>query len=419
MTVDFSPLRTARVALTFSMTMLACAMAQADDTAAAPLWTVGGYGTLGFVHSNDSQSDFTANVLNPGNAGTSHEWSATVDSRLGMQLGLKLNSRWSAVLQVVSERTLQSGYAPMVEWANINYQATPDLNLRVGRIALPLFLAGDYRKAGYALPWVRPPVELYGAIPTSNSDGVDASYRWSAAGVHNVTQFFFGRTDIELAPQANAKARAMTGLSNTTTSGALTVRASAMTTELTVNLARELFAGLRQFGPQGVALAARYDVDAKRADVVTLGANYDPGAWFLMGEVGRMNARSFLGDRTAAYLSAGYRYGDLTPYAGYAMSRSRTPARIDGLDLRGLPPQLAAAGARLNEGLNQMLATVPHQRSINAGLRWDVRANYALKLQYDRLTPQRGSNGTFINVQPGFQSDHPIGVISASVDFVF
>ncbi|MQA21619.1 porin [Rugamonas rivuli] len=419
MTVDFSPLRTARVALTFSLTMLACAMAQADDTAAAPLWTFGGYGTLGFVHSNDSQSDFTANVLNPGNAGASHEWSATVDSRLGMQLGLNLNSRWSAVLQVVSERTLQSGYAPMVEWANIKYQATPDLNLRVGRIALPLFLAGDYRKAGYALPWVRPPVELYGAIPISNSDGIDASYRWSAAGVHNVTQVFFGRTDIAVTPQAHATARAMTGLSNTTTSGALTVRASAMTTELTVNLARELFAGLNQFGPQGMALAARYDVNAKRADVVTLGASYDPGAWFLMGEVGRMNARSYLGDKTAAYLSAGYRYGDLTPYAGYAMSRSRTPARIDGLDLRGLPPPIAAAGAQLNAGLNQMLATIPHQRSINAGLRWDVRANYALKLQYDRLTPLRGSNGTFINVQPGFQSGHPISVISASVDFVF
>ncbi|MQA39172.1 porin [Rugamonas aquatica] len=419
MTVDFSPLRAARAALTFSLTMLACAMAQADDTAAAPLWTFGGYGTLGFVHSNDSQSDFTANVLNPGNAGASHEWSATVDSRLGMQLGLNLNSRWSAVLQVVSERTLQSGYAPTVEWANIKYQATPDLNLRVGRIALPLFLAGDYRKAGYALPWVRPPVELYGAIPISNSDGVDASYRWSAMGVHNVTQFFFGRTDIAVTPQAHATARAMTGLSNTTTSGALTVRASAMTTELTVNLARELFAGLSQFGPQGAALAARYDVNAKRADVVTLGASYDPGAWFLMGEVGRMNARSYLGDKTAAYFSAGYRYGDLTPYAGYAMSRSRTPARIDGLDLRGLPPQLAAAGAQLNGGLNQMLATIPHQRSINAGLRWDVRANYALKLQYDRLTPLRGSNGTFINVQPGFQSGHPISVVSASVDFVF
>lgn len=416
MTVEFSPLRT----LTFSLTLLACAAAQAGDgEGAAPRWTFGGYGTLGLVHSNDSQSDFTANVLNPGNAGASHEWSATVDSRVGVQLGLNLDSRWSAVLQVLSERTLQSGYAPQVEWANVKYQATPDLSLRVGRIALPLFLAGDYRKAGYALPWVRPPVEVYGAIPISNSDGVDASYRWSAAGFNNVTQVFFGHTDILVAPHTHAVARAMTGLSNTTTCGALTVRASAMRSELTVGLARELFDGLRQFGPQGAALAERYDVDAKRSDVVSLGASYDPGAWFLMGEVGRMNARSYLGDKTAAYISGGYRYGDLTPFVAYAVSRTNTPTRIAGLDLGGQPPQLAGAGLLLNAGLNQVLATIPQQRSITAGVRWDLRANYALKLQYDRYTPRDGSNGTFINVQPGFQSGHSIGVVSASVDFVF
>ncbi|WP_332855690.1 porin [Duganella sp. S19_KUP01_CR8] len=419
MTFDFSPLRATRASLGFTLTMLACAVAQADDGAAAPRWTFGGYGTLGFVHSNDSQSDFTANVLNPGNAGASHEWSATVDSRVGMQLGVNLDSRWSAVLQVVSERTLQSGYAPMVEWANVKYQATPDLSLRVGRIALPLFLAGDYRKAGYALPWVRPPVEVYGAIPISNSDGVDASYRWSVAGINNVTQVFFGHTDVTVTPQAHATARAMTGLSNTTTSGALTVRASAMSTELTLKLARELFAGLNQFGPQGAALTARYDVDAKRADVISLGASYDPGAWFLMGEVGRMNARSYLGDKTAAYISGGYRFGDLTPYLSYAVSRANMPTHVAGLDLDGLPPQLAGAAAQLNLGLNQMLDTIPQQRSITAGVRWDLRANYAFKLQYDRLTPQQGSNGTFINVQPGFQSGRPISVFSASVDFVF
>jgi hypothetical protein len=96
-------------------------------------------------------------------------------------MALNLDSKWSAVLQLVSERTLRDGYAPVVEWANLQYQVTPDLSVRVGRIALPLFLTGDYRKAGYALPWVRPPVELYGAIPLSNSDGVDASYRWQWA----------------------------------------------------------------------------------------------------------------------------------------------------------------------------------------------------------------------------------------------
>jgi hypothetical protein len=421
MTADFSPTRAAMAAIL----MLGCCIARAGDAApgaaadGAPLWTFGGYGTLGVVRSNDNQADFTANVLNPGTAGRSHEWSANVDSRIGMQLGLNLNSAWSAVLQLVSERTLENGYTPAVEWANVKYQATPDLSVRLGRIALPLFLAGDYRKAGYALPWVRPPVEVYGSIPISNSDGVDASYRWSTGDVNHVTQVFLGGTTIDITAQAKAKARTLIGLSDTTTCGNLTVRASAMTTELSVDIARALFDGMARFGPQGVALTERYDVRAKRADVVTIGFNYDPGAWFLMGEIGRMNARSYLGDKTVAYLSAGYRYGDITPYVGYAVSHANTETSSAGLSLGQLPPPLAAAGAQLNAGLNELLATIPRQRSVTAGVRWDWRANYALKLQYDRLTPQQGSNGTFINVLPGFRSGRPVGVFSAALDFVF
>jgi hypothetical protein len=417
MTVEFSPLR----ATVATLMMLSCRMAPAGEVVDddRPRWTFGGFGTLGVAHSGEHAADFTANVLNPGDAGYSRDWSAAVDSRLGMQLGVNLDGAWSAVLQLVSERTLRGGYAPRVEWANIQYQATPDLSVRAGRIALPLFLSGDYRKAGYALPWVRPPVELYGAIPLSNSDGVDASYRWRAGGANNLTQAFFGRTDLSLSPGARAQARALSGLSNTTTAGALTLRASFLTTQLSVDIARELFDALRAFGPQGAALAARYDVNAVRADVEAIGFNYDPGAWFAMGEIGRMNARSYLGDKTAAYLSAGYRIGDVTPYLAYSVSRANTPASTAGLDLAALPPPLAAAGAGLNAGLNQLLAAIPRQRSVTAGARWDLCPDYALKLQYDRITPRQGSTGTFINVQPGFRPGRPIAVLSAALDFVF
>lgn len=418
MTVDHPPLRASLAALL----LLGCRIAHAGEAAsddAPPRWSFGGYGTLGVAHSNEDAADFTANVVNPGDAGHSRSLSPAVDSRIGMQLGVQLNSSWSAVLQLVSEPRLSGGYAPQVEWANIKYQATPDLSVRLGRIALPVFIAGDYRKAGYALPWVRPPVELYGAIPISSSDGVDASYRWRVGDANNLTQVFFGRTDLSISSTARAEARSLTGLSNTTTIGALTVRASFLTTELSVGLARELFDGLRMFGPRGEALAERYDVNAKRADVTAVGFNYDPGEWFVMGEIGRMNTRSFLGDKTAAYLSAGYRIHDFTPYIGYAAARANMPTRIAGLDTAALPPQLAVPAAQLNAGLNQLLATIAQQRGFTAGVRWDLHPDYALKLQVDRITPRQGSNGTFINVQPEFRSGRAITVLSAALDFLF
>lgn len=426
MTVNFAPKHPASVTATAAMLMLSCCAALAGEPVTvanvdedAPRWTFGGFGTLGVARSNGDQADFTANYLSPGAVGYSRQWSATVDSRAGVQAGMHFNRGWSAVVQLVVERTLRNGYAPAVEWAYVQYRATPDLSLRAGRITLPLFLAGDYRKAGYALPWVRPPVELYGAIPLSSSDGADLSYRWQTGAANHVTQFFYGRTDIPATPDVRAQAHGLTGVSHTATAGALTLRASVLRADLSVDLARPLFDGLRQFDGQGEALADQYALDPKHAYVATLGFNYDPGRWFAMGEIARMNAHSYLGDKTAAYLSAGYRYRDLTPYVIYAVSRPNVPNSVAGLDLAGQPAQRMAAGAQLNGGLNQLLAAIARQNTVSAGARWDFHAGYALKLQYDRILPQYGSSGTFINVQPGFRAGQPVSLFSAAVDFVF
>jgi hypothetical protein len=420
MTVDFSPKRASMA----TVLMLSCCAALAGEPAdlvedGVPRWNLGGFGTLGMARSNNNQADFTANVLSPGAVGASHQWSAAVDSRVGVRAGVRLSSDWSAVLQLVSERTLRNGYAPTVEWAYLQYRATPELNLRVGRIMLPLFLAGDYRKAGYALPWVRPPAELYGAVPLSSSDGAEASYRWQAGDVHNLTQLFYGRSDIPATPGARAKADGLGGVSNTSSAGALTLRASILHANLSVNIGRELFDGLRQFGAQGEALSQRYELSAKPVYIAALGFAYDPGQWFAMGEIGRFNARSYLGDKTAAYLSAGYRYRDLTPYLVYSASRPNSSTHVAGLDLAALPPRQAAIGAQLNGGLNQLLAAIPRQYTVSAGMRWELHPSYALTLQYDRVTPQQGSTGTFVNLQPGFRSGQPVAVLSAALDFVF
>lgn len=406
------------ISVACSIPALANAQSSADDGAARP-WTFAGYGSLGVVHSSETAADFSANVINPGSAGHSKATSFDVDSRLAGQINYTVNADWSAVLQVVSERNLDHDFSPAVEWANVKYRITPELSVRLGRIALPIFLVGDYRKASYALPWVRPPIEVYSALPVSNSDGIDLSYRWSAGHANNITQLSFGRTTLSVSKTANARARQLTGLSNTTTVGALTVRASVMTTTLTVDIAKPLFDAFRQFGPGGAALADQYDVSNKRTSVGAIGFNYDPGNWFLMGEVGRMNARSFLGDKAVSYLSSGYRWGSLTPYVTYSNATSNQATRDQGLPLTGLPPQLAPVVNVLNTELNSLLAKIAVQSTVSAGLRWDYMRDRSFKLQYDRLSPRNGSSGTLINIQPDFRSGHPVHAVSAMLDFVF
>ena len=149
---------------------------------------VSGFGTLGVVHASEREADYTSSVMKANGAGGTRRWSSDVDTRLGMQLDATLARRWSAVLQVVSEQALDNSYRPRVEWANGKYQVTPELAVRAGRIALPVFLTADYRKVGYAYPWVRPPVEGYNVLPITSSDGVDATLRWSAGPVRNASQ---------------------------------------------------------------------------------------------------------------------------------------------------------------------------------------------------------------------------------------
>ena len=409
--------------LAFAASAFLCLMhgsARADDGVDFPAWTFGGYGTAGAAYSSERQADYSANVLNPGGAGHTHRVSPAVDSRIGAQLTVNIDKYWSATLQIISERNLQNSYRPAVEWANIKYQMTPDFSVRLGRISMPIFLAGDYRKAGYALAWVRPPVEVYGGLPVSSNDGVDASYSWHALGLRNVTQAYFGHAAVQVNDAgAHARARRKAGLSNTTTRGDLTIRASAMTTGLAVDLVQPLFDALRRFGPQGAALADTYGLEHKRVLIGNLGVSYDPGNWFLMSEASRFNARSFLGDKTAWYATAGYRSGTLAPYVSYARVRSNGPTRDQGLNLAFVPPQAVPAAAALNGQLNGLLSRVAVQHTVSAGVRWDFSPNRAFKLQYDRLLPQGGSSGTLVNVQPGFESGRPVHVLSAALDFVF
>jgi hypothetical protein len=395
--------------LAFGMLMAAAAHAQDDAPGAGPAWTLSGFGTIGAVHSSERNADYTANVMRADGAGATRSWSPNVDSRLGAQIDLSLSRRWSAVLQVVSEQGLDNSYRPRVEWANVKYQATPELALRFGRIALPMFLTADYRKVGYIYPWVRPPVEGYGALPISSSDGVDATLRWSLGPVRNASQVFFGRDEPDMPAPLHAYARNIVGLSNTADWGPLSVRTNIISAGVTTDIGGGLFDAFEAFGAEGRAIARRYEIDHKHASIASIGVNYDPGRWFLMAEASRSRTDSLLGATRSAYASAGLRLGSFTPYLSVARVRATSPTR---------DPGLPGAGP-LNEGLNLLLATIPQQTSQALGVRWDLVTDMALKLQYDRVTPHHGSRGTLINLTPAFRSGHTAHVASVALDFVY
>ncbi|MGF6275445.1 hypothetical protein ABIB38_003843 [Massilia sp. UYP11] len=392
--------------------------AEAPAEAALRAWKLSGFGTLGMVYADSRSADFTSSVLRADGAGYTRAWSPDVDSRLGAQFDLHLGA-WSGVLQVISEQRPDGSHAPQLEWANVKYQLTPDLAVRAGRIALPVFLGADSRKVGYTIAWVRTPVEVYGALPISSSDGLDATWRWGTGSVLHATQAFVGRTNQRLRNGLRIKADDIVGLSHSIERGAVSARLSAASGRLHTAIGEELIVGLRGIKPAGDALADRYEITNKRVSMVSIGMSVDPGAWFVTAECGRTRTDSLLGGGTSLYVGAGLRRGALTPYAGYAQVRADVPTRDPGLPLDGLPPALAAAAVRINAGLNGFLAAIPVQSTWSAGLRWDAATNIALKLQLDRVRPRQGSRGTLINNQPDLRPDRAVHVGSVAMDFVF
>ncbi|MBZ0089087.1 MAG: porin, partial [Thermoanaerobaculia bacterium] len=393
-------------------------LARAEDPPGVK-FSFAGYGTVGVVHSSEGRADFLGGQLVESGAGHTRSWSPEVDSRIGAQVTATLGPKLSAVVQVLAEQRFDGSYTPHLEWANVKYQFTPDASVRLGRIALPVFMVSDFRKVGYANVWVRPPVEVYGLIPIFAADGLDASYRVATGEFTSTFQANYGRNDAKLPDGSAIEARDSWGLTVSAERGAATLRLGFQQTHLRLESFNPLFDAFRQFGPEGISIANRYDADGSVLRFFGAGAQYDPGDWFVMAEVARTQARSAFGDQTAWYVSGGYRFGKLTPYLTYAEVEVDGGTSDPGLTLSAYPPELRPVAAGLNANLNLILGARPTQNSVSFGARWDFWKSLALKAQFDHSRLGAGSPGRLSNPQPGFTPGGSYDLFSLTVDFVF
>jgi hypothetical protein len=383
------------------------------------MFSFNAFGTLGMVHSSEDNADFTTTYFKPNGAGYSHDWSGDVDSDLGAQLTATFTPQLSAVLQIIVEQNYANSYRPEIEWANLKYRLTPDFSVRVGRIVLPVFLVSDFRKVGYANPWLRPPQEVYGVEPLTNNDGLDFTYRLRVGGLTSSLSSTYGRhyrIDFPLAESTQASD--LWGVFDKTEYGAALLNLSYVRAHIRLEPDLALFNAFRDFGAQGNAIADDYDLENKLATIITVGASYDPGKWFASAEWTQFETHSFLGISTGWYVSGGYRIAKFTPYATYSALRVIEDSTA-GLELAALPAPLVPAAIAVNAGLEQILGSRAVQRTLSAGARWDFAKDLDLKLQIDHTRLGPGSPGTLIDIQPGFRPGGTVNLFSLAVDFVF
>ncbi len=426
---------------TVSKKLIATAIAVASMTATtsfaegldSSMFSVKGFGTVGVVHSSEEKADFVSTPYQPKGAGLSHDWESYSDSKLGVQLNANFVDKFSAIVQVVTQYQYDNTWTPVIEWANVKYQVTPDLSVRLGRIVLPAFLISDSRNVGYANPWVRPPEEVYFNTLTTNNDGGDITYRKQFGEVINTVQAYYGQSTAKFS-DSKMQGNPDWGINDTVEIDALTLRAGYSSYQIDFKSSGLdlLYGGLAQFAegtapffPQAsadaYALLNKYPLNDMKIGIYTLGANYDPGAWFVMGEYVHVKGESIIADSNSAYVTAGYRIEKFTPYVTFAEVKTDA-IKEDGISTAGLPGVAADGATALNAGINAILSsTSADQRTASIGVRWDFMLNADLKVQYDRKSLFDNSTGRLLIIPAGasYQGSNNFNVISTAIDFVF
>lgn len=385
-----------------------CVGAQAQGAGESP-FTFSGFATVGVVGSNTDNAEY---AIYSQKQGADKSWSGEVDSKMGLQVNAKLNTMFSATMQVLTKQTGDGNYTPAVEWAFAKAQVTPSLGFRLGRMGGPFFAVSDFRDVGYANTWLRPPQDVYGQVPVSHFDGADATYQTSL-GAATVTGQLYGGQSKSVVQGTDVDLKKLVGFNATLElDNGISLRVGHVEGKLTVHNASlgGLVSTLR--ATPFASVGNEIDPTRKKVSFSGIGASYDQGNWVANAEFTMRRTESYIPDTDGWYVTLGHRFGKFTPYATVSEVKQRDSNVVNTIP--AATPQLAQLKAIVD---GTLASQALNQKTSGLGVRWDAYRNIALKGQVERIKPT--GRGLFINTVPGFGSGDTVSVYSLAVDLVF
>jgi predicted porin len=331
---------------------------------------ISGFGSLYGTVTNTDDTEYRGSLVSYRGAGESLD--IGTDSRLGIQGVASFANDLSVTSQVVARRSATKDFDPRVEWLYAQYAGLPGLELRLGRVALPAFMISESRQVGYATTTLRVAPYVYGLLPIESVDGAQANYRHTLGDAVVSAQLSAGNSRVNLLlPGATTpneiKADELVSLNGIVEWGNWTARIGRVRSKVDLVLFPKFTDTFDGYGVQ-----------------------YDNGKAIVVAEYVRRKTEPRLLDASAWYLTAGWRFGALTPYAMLSHYASKT-----ALGPPGTPVAPAIDGH-------------------SVGLRYDVARNVALKADLSRL--DTGHPTIFTTVLP---TQRKVTVMSAGLDFIF
>lgn len=330
------------------------------------------------------------------------DWDLSPATLIGVQLDGHINDQWQATVQFIGKERLDDSLANSLAWAYITYRPAPEWTLRAGRIAFDLYMMSEYRDVGFSYLHARPSMEYYTQVNFNGFDGVDLAWGRNTETGQLRAKVFAGRTSTEMLRndhEFEMDLDLILGLTLDWESERWHWRISALSTDVSDDY--DYFPGLDTLGQlyQQIAPywqdAARYEqiitLDKTSIDYLSFGVSYQNAPWQVQAEAARIEPDLALYPViNSGYISLGRQFGAVT---GYVMA-----SIADGEDIReevALSPvdptnPLSFQIRGMQEATQRMFDTIGiNQQSASLGLRWDIRYDLALKVQWDRSWVKR------------------------------
>lgn len=387
--------RTGVAALMAGAGLLAFGVAHAAD---GPQFKFSGFGTLAGTMTDHNDVKFRSSMNQSVGAGSSFDLG--VDSRFGLQGTVDFGQGLTLVGQVLGQRrrvddsvNSNRDFDLGVEWLMAQYSVNSNLDLRLGRVVLPAFMISDSRNVTYSQPWLRAPLEVYGQMPLTTLDGVQALWRIPVGAAVISVQPSVGKAmpnvgtaGVIVKPDEDRVA----ALNVTFEYGDWLARIG-QTRGRNVNVNLDLGSA---FGIPGLP-ALQYDM---KDTFTNAGLQFDNGSALVMAEYATRRQNNvpdsypYFGGHPLAktdhwYVAGGWHVGKWLPMVAYGKSTDLT-----------VSPHTSTTG-------------------IDLSVRYDLMPNVALKAQVSQYDSDDGAAMVSPTMAP--TPVHKVNVLSVGLDFVF
>ncbi len=369
---------------------------------------VSGFATLGASWFSNPHADFAYNNHSTG-PGHTRLIDFGLDSNLGLQWSSLIDNNVRLTAQTVIYRDASSQITPSLTLFNALIPINDQFSLRVGRTQNPNFLYSDYRQVHYALPWIRPPREVYGVTSFFNYDGVQLRHQklvcnnwdWvTLLGVANASMDYSidGASNVD-----TTNAQAMRYVSMSLHRENWTVKVSYEVGQLTAHTVTvdNALNAIYQLGY--IDLADKMSLNNKTYHFVSLSAQLDSPNWLLIGEVAYRSLDAYFGQRGGAYLTLGRHFGRYMPYLTLARTWTLTESN----------PQPIAQS--LYDGVSYSAS------SVTLGVSFELSDNAILKAEAQGIAPDPGSRWVYeaYDSSYAYRAPNQDLLLSVSLDVVF